>query len=117
MRSQLVNLRIFLLNLAFDFTLDDEDFKGFTRDCVHERDVPQVFVYMCYRRTFSMKSGPVEELYMILLTKERVDFRTNFVFLLLFLVTVLTYCVYFNDIHFVSFSIDSHDLCVKAWAF
>ena len=51
-------------NLAFDFTLDDEDFEGFTRDCVNEHDVQQAFVYNSVLYTNVSKSpGPEEELY------------------------------------------------------
>ena len=35
-----------LAESSFDFTLDDElGFRRFTRDCVHEHDVQQAFVY------------------------------------------------------------------------
>ena len=53
-----------MLNLAFDFTLDDEDFEGFTQNCVHEHDVHQAFVHNSVLYTnFSESPGPEEELY------------------------------------------------------
>ena len=75
-RPQLVNLRIFLLNLAFDFTLNDKDFQGFTQDCVHEHDVQQAFIYnsvLAIYELFQKRPGP-EEVHMIPLTKEWFDF-------------------------------------------
>ena len=75
-RSQLVNLRIFSLNLDFDFTLDDKDYQGFTRDCVHEDDVQQAFVYnsVLYTNFFKKVQGQRNNSIMIRLTKERFDF-------------------------------------------
>ena len=74
-RSQPASLKIFSLNLPFDFTLDDEDFEGLletasTSTTYNKRS----YITVCYIRTFSKSPGPEEELYMILLTKERVEF-------------------------------------------
>ena len=58
------------------------------------------YIQQAYK-LFQKSPGPEEELYMILLTKEWFDFRKNFTFLLLFLVTVLTSGIHSsNDIHF-----------------
>ena len=69
-RSLPVNLEIFSLNLAFDFTLDDEDFEGLletasTNTIYNKRS----YIKVRYIRTFSKSPGLEEELYMILLTK------------------------------------------------
>ena len=75
-RSQPVNLRIFLLNLAFDLTLNDEDFEG-SLETASTNMTYNKRSYVCssvlYMNFFKELQGQRKNS-MILLTKERVDF-------------------------------------------
>ena len=46
-RSQPVNLRILSLNLAFDFTLDDEDFKVSLETAATNTTYKCLYIMMC----------------------------------------------------------------------